>query len=63
MKKLLKMKVMAIQKFQNIDANAFAALIRHNYTIGLYYDTRQIDLSRQALITKGIWSYLKNIDE
>jgi hypothetical protein len=59
----MNVKPMAIQKFNNIDANAFSALIRHNYQIGLCYDTKMIDLGRRALITKGIWSYLKNMDQ
>ena len=49
-------------KFCNIDAMAFEAIARHNMKISFIYDEDLIKLSRRALITKNIWSYLQSMN-
>ncbi|CDW71658.1 ph domain containing protein [Stylonychia lemnae] len=48
-------------KFTNIDAKAFASVAIQNPQLVLNKD--QTQLSEKALITKGIWNYLKTVKE
>ena len=56
-----KVKTVENHKFNNIDAEAFAALVKHNSEIGFKYAGDHILNSLHALNTKGIWGYLKNM--
>lgn len=47
-------------KFANINASCYTSLVLQKPLIGLRND-KHIQLSLKALVTKGIWGYLKNI--
>ena len=57
-----KTKPLENHKFENIDALAFSAIVHHSRAISFMYDEDQIKLSRRALITKNIWSYLQSMN-